>query len=70
MWHLGRTVYCSLSTWAEAVLNKIFFLGFGGPGLKISVLKEHSYPAPVLELEGEGRAGIYNIFGRTGILRF
>jgi hypothetical protein len=28
-------------------------LGFGGPGLKIRVLKEHSFLAPVLE--GEGR---------------
>ena len=31
--------------------NKI--LGFGGPGLKTHVLKEHSCPAPVLE--GKGR---------------
>jgi hypothetical protein len=42
-----------------AVLKKINFLGFGGPGLKIHVLKEHSYPASVLEGEG----GVYNIFG-------
>ena len=41
------------------VLKKIKILGFGGPGLKIHVPKEHSCPAPVLE--GEGR--IYNIFG-------
>jgi hypothetical protein len=40
-------------------LKKIKILGFGGPGLKIRVLKEHSCPAPVLE--GEGR--ICNIFG-------
>jgi hypothetical protein len=42
-----------------AVLKKIKILGFGGPGLKIRVLKERSCPAPVLE--GEGR--VYNIFG-------
>ena len=39
--------------------EEIKFLGFGGPGLKIHVLKEHSYPASVLEGEG----GVYNIFG-------
>ena len=49
-----------------AVLKKIKFLGFGGPGLKIHVLKEHSPPAPVLE--GEGR--IYNIFGVRAFLNF
>ena len=42
-----------------AVLKKINFLGFGGPELKIHVLKEHSFPASVLEEEG----GVYNIFG-------
>jgi hypothetical protein len=42
-----------------AVLKKIKILGFGGPGLKIHVLKGYSCPAPVLE--GEGR--VYNIFG-------
>ena len=36
-----------------AVLEEIKILGFGGPGLKIRVLKEHSFPAPVLG--GEGR---------------
>ena len=41
------------------VLKKIKILGFGGPGLKIHVLKGHSCPAPVLE--GEGR--VYNTFG-------
>jgi hypothetical protein len=41
-----------------AVLRKIKILGFGGPGLKIHVLKGHSHPAPVVE--GEGR--IYNVF--------
>jgi hypothetical protein len=40
-------------------LKKIEILGFGGLGLKIHMLKEHSSPAPALE--GEGR--IYNIFG-------
>jgi hypothetical protein len=44
------------------VLKRIKFLGFGGPGLKIHVLNENSYTAPVLE--GEGR--IYNIFGVRG----
>ena len=38
---------------AGAVLKKIKILGFGGPGLKTHVLKEHSSPAPALE--GEGR---------------
>jgi hypothetical protein len=32
-----------------AVLKKIKTLGIGGPGLKMHVLKENSYPAPVLE---------------------
>ena len=49
-----------------AVLKKIKILGFGGPGLKIHVLKENSYPAPVLEVEGR----TYTIFWRTGILKF
>ena len=42
-----------------AILKEIKILGFGGPGLKIQVLKENNCPAPVLE--GEGR--IYSIFG-------
>jgi hypothetical protein len=47
-------------------LKKIKFLGFGGLGLQIHVLKEHSCPASVLEGEG----GVYNIFahGRFEIL--
>jgi hypothetical protein len=43
----------------KAVLKKIENSGFGGPGLKVHVLKEHSYPGPVLG--GEGR--VYNITG-------
>jgi hypothetical protein len=50
----------------QAVLKKIFFLGFGAPGLKIHVLKEHSCPASVLK--GEGR--VYNIFGARAFLKF
>jgi hypothetical protein len=51
-----------------AVLKKIKMLGFGGPGLKIHVLKEHSSPAPVLE--GGGGGCIYNIFGVRAFLKF
>jgi hypothetical protein len=47
------------STRGRVVLKKTVFLGLGGPGLKIRVLKEHSCPAPVLE----GGGLIYNIFG-------
>jgi hypothetical protein len=49
---------------AGAVLKKVYIFwlwGLSSPGPKIHVLKEHSFPAPVLVLKGEGR--IYNIFG-------
>jgi hypothetical protein len=51
---------------AGAVLKKINILDFGSPGLKTHVLKEHSFPAPVLEGEGH----IYNIFGVRAFLNF
>jgi hypothetical protein len=41
------SLYCTVLV--GAVLKKIKILGFGDPGLKIHVLKEHSCPAPVLE---------------------
>jgi hypothetical protein len=44
-------------------LKKVKTLGFGGPGLKIRVLTEHSFPARRVRVRvrtlGEGR--IYNI---------
>jgi hypothetical protein len=53
--------YATCDLLLGAALKKTKLLGFGGPGLKIHVLKEHSCPAPVLE--GVGRIYIYNIFG-------
>jgi hypothetical protein len=43
-------------------------LGFGGPGLKIHVLKEHSCPAPVLEGEGRIYSTIFLTYGHFEIL--
>jgi hypothetical protein len=50
-------LYGALTILPGAVLKKIKNLGFGGPGLKIHVLKEHSCPAPVLEGGGRRQCG-------------
>jgi hypothetical protein len=56
-----ESLTCAGVTSVGAVLKKIKFLGFGGPGLKIHVLKEHSCLASALE--AEGGVYLYNIFG-------